>query len=161
MSIRQKIREYLRTCEGPAWGCEIVAAVGCIPRDLSRMVADGTLVKQEDRGAMGFVVGKLPRKAMTPEEYAEARRAAWRKQDDKRRAQRSAEGRQPRRTKKEQPAVKRVQIVLASKHATVGGESVEQFLARGGRIEYPQTPPAPIAYAQRRPRAAPGISVAL
>lgn len=160
MSVRQKIRDYLRTCEVPAWGCEIVAATGCIPRDLSRMVADGTLVKREERGATGYVVGKLPRKAMTPEEYTEARRAAWRKQDDKRRAQRAAEGRQ-RRSSKNQPAVKRAQIVLASKHATVDGESVAEYLARGGRIERIPQPVAPIAYAQRRPRASAGISVAI
>lgn len=135
MSIRQKIREYLRTCESPAWGCEIVAATGCIPRDLSRMVADGTLVKREERGAIGYVVGKLPRKARTPEEHIEHRRMAWRKQDEKRRAKRLAEGKKPRRTAVEKPKVKRAQIVLASSHATVGRESVSDFLARGGSIE--------------------------
>lgn len=153
MSVRQKIRDYLRTCDGPAWGCEIVAAVGCIPRDLSRMVADGTLVKCEERGATGYVIGKLPRKAMTPEEFAAARRAAWRKQDDKRRAKRAAEGRQ-RRSSKNHPAVKRVQIVLASKHETVGGESVAEYLARGGRIERLPGIQKSTVYQQRRPQMA-------
>lgn len=150
MSIRQKIRDYLRTCDTPAWGCEIVAATGCIPRDLSRMVADGTLVKCEERGATGYMVGKLPRKAMTPEECAVARRAAWRKQDDKRRAKRAAEGRQ-RRSSKNQPAMKRVQIVLANKPVAVGGESVSEFLSRGGRIErLPGIQPTTV-YPPRRP----------
>jgi len=157
MSIRQKIRDFLAASNGPMWGCEIVRATGCIPRDLSRMVADGTLVKREERGATGFVIGKIPRKARTPEEHAAARKAAWRKQDDKRRAARRAQGKQARRTKAEQPKVKRAQIVLSSSHATVGGESVAEFLARGGSIERLPGFQRDNVYPQRRPVASIGI----
>lgn len=153
MSVRQKIREYLDASDGPQWGAEIIAATGCSSRDLSRMVADGTLIKHAGQ-APAYAVGKRPRVAMTPEQLADAHKQAWRKQDAKRRAQRAAEGKQRRRTKSEQPAVKRVQIVLASKHATVGGESVADFLKRGGKIDRLPGFQRDNIYPQRRPQMA-------
>lgn len=140
MSIRDKIRAYIDSQDRPAWSCEIMAASGCKAKHITAMVLDGSLVKHEGN-PLAYSVGRRPSK-YTPEQRAAARNAAEDKRSVIRNAERMAarraagvKQRAPRRTDQQQPAVKRVNIVLASKHATGPGESVADFLARGGSIE--------------------------
>lgn len=155
-NYRQKIRDYLDTQDRPAWSCEIVAATGCRPQHISGMVTDGALVKHEGQHPHSYSVGVRPTRR-SKEEVLEARRIAESKRAARRNAERMAARRaagikaRPRRPDGQQPTVKRVQIVLASKHATREGESVADFLARGGSIERLPGIQKSAVYAQRRP----------
>lgn len=149
VSMRQRIRDCLDAHDGPMWGCEIVAATGCTLQNISNMVSDGSLLKS-DEPVSSYSVGIRPRPRLSADERVARRRAFDRQRDAIRRPQR-------------QPAQRswRVEIVLASSHATVGGESVAEFLERGGRIERIPLPVAPVVYTQRRPRPTPAISVSI
>lgn len=156
MSLRNKIREYLDSCDSPMWCSEIVAATGCRPQHISGMVTDGALVKHEGQHPHSYSVGVRPTRR-TKEEVTEARRLAESKRAARRNAEKMAARRaagikaRPRKPN-EQPTVKRNQIVLASKHATREGESVSDFLARGGSIERLPGFERDGVYARRRPQ---------
>lgn len=138
MGIRESIREYLDNSDGPKWGSEIIAAVRaagfkCKPSIVTAMASDGLLVKHEKAGQpIGYTVGARPRAARSEEERAAARKESERKRaaarNELRMAQRRARGVPSRADRKSK-------LVLATSHATVGGESVAEFLARGGQIE--------------------------
>lgn len=157
MNHRERIRQFLDSQDRPAWSCEIVAAVGCRPQHISGMVKDGSLVKHEGQHPHSYSVGVRPTRR-SKEEVAEARRLAESKRAAKRNAERMAARHaagikpRPRRPIEQQPTVKRVQIVLASKHATREGESVAYFLARGGSIERLPGFQRDGVYARRRPQ---------
>lgn len=145
MSIRQKIRDYLDGCDGPMWACEIVKATGCTPQAISKMVTEGALLRHEGAQVQSYSVGRRPVPTLSEDERRARRRAVDRRRDALRKKPKS------RRGSKEQPTIKRTQIVLASSHATVGGESVTEFLSRGGRIEKLPGIQTSNVYQQRRP----------
>lgn len=147
---RDAIRTFLDSQDRPAWSCEIVAATGCKPQHISSMVLDGSLVKSTEEFPHSYTVGIRPRARKTAEEVQAERRAYYAKRDALRKDRRRTSGKQVRTTKAEK-VVKRAQIVLASSHATVGGESVAEFIARGGSIERLPGIQKSAVYTQRRP----------
>lgn len=154
MGIRESIRDYLDNSDGPKWGSEIIAAVRaagfkCKPSIVTAMASEGLLVKHEKAGQpIGYTVGARPRAARSEEERAAARKESERKRaaarNELRMAQRRARGIPSRGEQKPK-------LVLASSHATVGGESVAEFLARGGEIERLPGLLKSNTYPQRRP----------
>lgn len=154
MGIREAIRNYLDSSDGPKWGSEIIAAMQaagfkCKPSIVTAMASGGLLVKHEKTGQpIGYTVGTRPRAPRSQEERIAARKESERKRAAKRNEQRMAQRRAqgiPAR------AERKPTLVLASSHATVGGESVAEFLARGGQIEHLPGIQRSEVFPQRRP----------
>lgn len=135
MNTRQIIRDYLDSQGEPRWASEIIAHVRSLgvkirPCRISGMVADGSLVRHTGDGPHSYTVGNRPRPVMSAEERTERRKATDRKRDAHRRAKRLAEGKKPRPYVERAPSIKNVTV-----KASEGAETVEQFKARGGRVE--------------------------
>ncbi len=150
-SNRNAIRAFLDSCDMPQWSCEIVSATGCRPQHISGMVADGSLVKHTDQHPHSYTVGIRPRVRDTAEQQARRRQAERERitrRNEKLKAERRARGIPERKPKSQQPTVK---LALVRSHATVGGESVAEFIARGGSIERLPGIQKSEVFAQRRP----------
>lgn len=157
MTVRDMVRAYLDANPGPQWAVDIIAHVrstGIKVRAsiVSGMVLHGALIRH-DNGAgqpYSYTVGKRPPPVMTAEQRAERQRGYEAKRSAKRMAERRAKGIQAR-PRREQPTVKRVGIALVSSHNTQSGESVAEFLARGGQIEHLPGIQKSEVFPQRRP----------
>jgi hypothetical protein len=151
MSIRETIRQFLDASEDPRWAAEIISHLReqgykVKPCVISGMVLDGALVKLERAGQpSGYSVGVRPRPRVSAEERQARRTAYEANRSAQRRAERRAQGKEAR------PARQAKSVTLASSHATVGGESVAEFLARGGSIERLPGFQRDNVYPQRRP----------
>ena len=162
MSIRQKIREYLTTCDSPQWGSEIISAMHkigarCRAQTIIGMVADGSLVKHDAAsGPASYSLGKAPQKAtLTEEQRRERQRAYEAVRSARKMAARRAAGIPARPPKKPKTG-----ITVSTVQITGPRQSIEDFMAAGGSIErLPGLKPSNI-YPPCRPGMAPGLRTA-
>lgn len=168
-SNRQIAREWLSAQDGPKWMSEILAALraqGIIMRSsaIAEMVRAGHLIKTLDaNGVACYAVGHVPgfyspeQIQARKEKRREYERERSRRRVRERRAQRQAAGipLNPRGGQR-----KPAKLILVTSHATSPGQSVEEFLAAGGRIERLPGLKTSNIYPPRRPGMAPGMRVA-
>lgn len=157
---RQIAREWLAAQEGPKWMSEIISAMreqGIIMRSsaIAEMVENGQVIKSFDaKGVACYVIGTVPG-YYSPEQIAA--RKERRKEYERERSRRKVKARQEARLAAGMPLSKRggkrkpAKLVLATSHATVGGESVAEYLARGGTIEHLPGLKKSETFPQRRP----------
>lgn len=157
MIVRDMVRAYLDANPGPKWSCEIIShirSMGVPVRAsiISGMVLHGALIRHDNGPGQpfGYTIGKRPPPMLTAEQKAERQRGYEAKRAIRRAEDRRARG-IPARPQREQPTIRRNSIGLVSSHATVGGESVAEFLARGGQIEHLPGLQKSEVFPQRRP----------
>lgn len=158
MTARNKhcdqVRAWLDKQEGAQWLSEITAAMRQVNPKwrssvVSAMVSGGWLVKHEQPGQpASYTVGKRPPTRLTAAQKKERQQSYEKKRSAKRLQQRRAAGikPRPRPTKHLRPLEYHPQPRLHGE-----GETVEQFVARGGRVEQLGGLKESTVFARRKP----------
>ena len=149
----ERVRAYLDAQEGPKWLSEITAAMREInpafrPSVVSAMVSRGFLVRHVAPGQpANYTVGARPAKPLTDAQKKDRQRTYEEKRSVRRTKERRAAG-IPARAH----ARASVRRDFAGKPtAARDGETVDQFLARGGKVEQLGGLKKSNVHARRRP----------
>jgi hypothetical protein len=150
-SIREQIRTYIDGCSEPPRARDIVKALSglgitCKHGTIAAMVNEGALTVTGQPGRYRYSVGRRP--APRSESGSERRRQYEIARNERKRAARAAAGVAVRGPRK-QPSVRRLNYVAPQEFTD--GETVEEFAARGGRVEVLPGIQKSSVYAQRRP----------
>lgn len=158
MGVRQFLYAYMATQEGPVWASEIAAGVkglggkwrGSLPKELCKEGLMRCIVTPGQPDS--FLLVRKPSKwKHTPEEAAAALRAKY----DKVNARKAAE----RRARGAKAVARKVKAHIVPKSPE--GETVEEYLARGGQVDVLPGFQRDNVYPRRRPTWAANRSVAL
>lgn len=150
-SVREQIRNFIDSQSSPPLAGDIVAALKAAGIKLrygaiGAMVTDGALTVTGEPGHYRYSVGRRPAPPVVPGQRQKEYEAM---RSERRRAERQAAGRKSRNRTKVQPVVRRP---LEPQPAPLGAhQSVEDYIAAGGRIEVLPGIQKSNVYQQRRP----------
>lgn len=160
-SIRETIRNFIDSQSEPPFARDIIAhlaSMGITRKhgNIAAMVNDGSLTVTGEPCHYRYSVGRRP--APRDESGSEKRRQYEIARNERKRAARAAAGVAicgPR----QQPKVRPLNYIAP--RDLVGGETVDEFIARGGRVEVLPGIQRSNVFAQRRPVMGSGIRVAI
>lgn len=159
-SIRETIRNFIDSRGEPPLARDIIAHLASVGfkrkhGNIAAMVNDGSLTVTGEPCHYRYSVGHRP--VAKADSGSEKRRQYEIARNERKRAARAAAG-VPARGPRQQPKVRPLNYVAP--RDSVGGETVDEFVARGGRVEVLPGIQRSSVFAQRRPVMGSGIRVA-